>query len=149
MAARSSQNYKTPPALNSDSDYESWKNELVICKLVCDLDKKKQALAVTLSLSGKARQKALEIPVADLNKDDGVDTSITAFDHIFIQNKVDLAYSTYSRFDEFQKEPCSMSMSDYIIEFERLYHQCTKHGMTMPDAVYGMTMPDAVSPSMA
>ena len=136
-----SKNFKIPPALDPDTSYESWKNEIAIWKLVCELDKKKQALAVTLSLSGKARQKALEIPVADLNKDDGIDTLITALDQIFLQDKVDLAYSTYSKFDTFKKS-ASISMSDYIIEYERLYHQCTKHGMTMPDAVLAFKLLD-------
>ena len=135
------QNFKIPPALGPDTSYESWKNEIAIWKLVCDVDKKKQALAVALSLSGKARQKALEIPVADLNKDDGIETLITALDDIFLLNKVDQAYAAYSKFDTFKKSG-NITMSDYIIEYERLYHQCTKHGMAMPDAVLAFKLLD-------
>jgi hypothetical protein len=39
---------------------------------VTNLDIKKQALAVVLSLEGRARDTALEISVEDLNKDDGI-----------------------------------------------------------------------------
>ena len=53
-----SQNYKIPPPLNKDTNYESWKNEVAIWRLVTDVHKKKQALAMALSLTGKAREKA-------------------------------------------------------------------------------------------
>ena len=39
-----------------------------------DLEKKKQALAVTLSLTGKARETALNIKAEDLNSDEGMKT---------------------------------------------------------------------------
>ena len=62
-------NYKNPPVLGNDTLYETWKNEIEIWKWVTDLEKKKQALAVTLSLSGQAREKALQIPAAELEDD--------------------------------------------------------------------------------
>ena len=39
--------------------YETWKNELEIWRRMTDVDEKKQALAVTLSLQGQARAKAV------------------------------------------------------------------------------------------
>lgn len=43
-----------------------------ICRLVTDLDKKKQVLAVALSLTGQVRDSALEIEAVDLITDDGM-----------------------------------------------------------------------------
>jgi hypothetical protein len=45
-------------------------------KRVTDFDGKKQALAVALSLKGRARDIALEIPADDLDKDNGMTTLI-------------------------------------------------------------------------
>ncbi len=67
-------NYRVPPAFDEKKSYESWKNEIEIWTRVTDLDKKKQALTITLSLTGRARDTALEIPMDDLNKDDGMKT---------------------------------------------------------------------------
>ena len=51
--------------------------------MITDVDKKKQALVVTLSLSGKARETALEIDSSKLNADDGMDVLIKQLDAVF------------------------------------------------------------------
>ena len=140
----SSINYKLPPALGPETSYESWKSEVAIWRLVSEVDKKKQALAMVLSLTGKAREKALQIEVTELNKDTGVDTLIASLDTIFLKDKTDLAYSAYTKFDSFRK-PESMSMADYIIEFERNYDQSKKHDMVLLDAVLSFKLLDSAN----
>ena len=44
------------------------------------------------------------------------------------------AYLVYSRFINFHKSD-EMSMADYIIEFEYLYHKMTNHEMPLPNTV--------------
>jgi hypothetical protein len=112
-------NYNVPPRFDDKRLYESWKNELgiwprvtnlemkkqalaVVLSLetwVTNLDIKKQALAVVLSLEGRARDTALEISVEDLNKDDGMGTLIRALDSVFLKEDKDRAYEAYSNFD--------------------------------------------------
>ena len=75
--------YKNPPRFEEEAGYENWKNEFEIWMLVTDLEKKKQALAVTLSLTGKAREAALNIKAEDLNKDDVIITLIHTLDNLF------------------------------------------------------------------
>ena len=62
--------YKNPPKFEEDC-YQRWKNELEIWQLVTDLEKKKQALAVMLSLTGRAREAARNIKANELNNDEG------------------------------------------------------------------------------
>ena len=88
-------NYKVPPTLGPEKAYDSWKSEIAMWRLVTDLKPEKQALAVALSLTGQARQKALEISVDDLNKDTGMKTLLEALDKIFLADEVDLAYAAY------------------------------------------------------
>lgn len=78
-------NYKNPPPFDEKTAYESWKNEVEIWRRVTDLDKKKQALAVTLSLTGRARDSALEISAEDLNADTGMQTLIAKLDSVFLK----------------------------------------------------------------
>ena len=71
-------NNKTPPVMGPDTDYDQCNLEWTFCVEISyrHINKKKQALAVTpLSLSGKARQTGLDIPVEDLNKDEGMTVS--------------------------------------------------------------------------
>jgi len=102
--------------------------------LVTDLEKKRQALAVTLCLKGQAKAKALELKVEDLNTENGMDSLITELDKVFLWDKVDLSYTAYSDFDRYRKAS-KIGMADFIIEFERRYNLCVKYDMKMPDAV--------------
>lgn len=134
-------NYKVPPKFDEARPYECWKNEVSIWRLVTDLDKKKQALAVALGLEGRARETALEIPAADLNKDDGMETLLAKLDAVFLREEKDRAYEAYSHFDSISKDN-AMSMTDYIIDFEQRYNRMKNYNMTLPDAVLAFKLLD-------
>ena len=53
--------YKNPPVLSETKSYQQWSKQLNIWQMITDVDKKKIAFVVILSLSGKARETALEI----------------------------------------------------------------------------------------
>ena len=53
--------YKNPPVLSETKSYQQWSKQLNIWQMITDVDKKKIALVVILSLSGKARETAPEI----------------------------------------------------------------------------------------
>lgn len=70
-----------PPLFDENKSNESWKNEIQIWKLVTELDQRKRALAVALSLTGRARTIALEIPADDLNEDNGLTNASAEIGH--------------------------------------------------------------------
>ena len=51
-------NYKAPPILTDDVDYEKWKKEIKIWRMFVSLEKKEQAPA--LFLTGQAHEAILE-----------------------------------------------------------------------------------------
>ena len=118
-------NYKNPPSLDESTTYSQWKNEVKMWVMVTDLDKKKQALALALSLKGKQREVALEIDPSKLNVDTGVTFLISELDKLFEKDKVDETYSAYTDFDKYQRES-NKNMSEYIINFEQKYNKCKK-----------------------
>ena len=61
--------------------------------LVTDLDQKKQALAVTLCLSRRAREASLETKAEELNTNDGMKILLTKLDSVFQKDPKDLAYT--------------------------------------------------------
>lgn len=134
-------NYRVPPTFEEGKSYESWKNEVNIWTRVTDLEKKKQALAVALALSGRARDTAMEIPVDDLNKDTGMATLLGKLDALFLKEEKDRIYEAYSDFDRTTKE-VNMSMADYIIDFEQRYSRMKKYNMELPDAVLAFKLLD-------
>ena len=56
-----------------------------------DVDKKKQALAVTLSLSGQTRVKVIEIDFAKLSGKYGMQTLIGKLDKTFVRDSINVA----------------------------------------------------------
>ena len=126
--------YKNPPVLSETKSYEQWSKELNIWRMITDVDKKKQALVVTLSLSGKARETALEINSSELNADDGMDVLIKQLDAVFKKEAIDEAYEAYSLFESYKRKP-EETVSDYIIEFEHRYSKAKKFEMALPDSV--------------
>ena len=114
-----SQNYKLPPGFDEGKSYENWKNEVEMWKRVTDLDKKKQAVAVALSLKGRARDIALEIPADDLDKDNGMTTLIQELDNLFTREEKDRAYEAFDRISQKDDVP----MGEYIADFEQKYNK--------------------------
>ena len=70
--------HKNPPAMGVEKDYQTWRNEIEMWQLGTDLEKKKQAVA--LSVTGSYREVAMEVPKDDLNKDNGMETLLTKMD---------------------------------------------------------------------
>ena len=58
-----SKNIKNPPNLDSSPSFEHWEKALKYWQAVTDLDVKKQGPAVTLSLTGKALEAAMELNI--------------------------------------------------------------------------------------
>ncbi|VDI61048.1 Hypothetical predicted protein [Mytilus galloprovincialis] len=134
--------FKNPPTFDPRSmTYETWKNEISVWQLVHDLKVDKQALAVSLTLTGNAREVAMDVPAADLAKEDGMAKLITQLDKAFLRDDKDKAYEAYKNFDTFVKTE-NLSMSDYIIEFDKRYSKSKKYDMTLPEAVLAFKLLD-------
>ena len=91
-------NYKAPPLLKEDSNYELWKKEIKLWKTFTDLDAKKQGPAICLSLTGKACEAPLELSVENLKSDTGVVQLLVKLDDLYLKDKDQLAYAAYDSF---------------------------------------------------
>ena len=54
--------------------------------------------------------------------------------NVFQNETVDEAYSTYSAFISFKRTD-HMNMSDYILEYQHLYHKIIQHDIKLLDAI--------------
>ena len=73
-----------PPILKR-GDVENWECEIKIWQCMTDLEKKKQAPAVYLSLEGQAKQHCADIKVETLHSDSGVDELVKKLKHCMIK----------------------------------------------------------------
>ena len=126
--------YKCPPKFENGDCYESWKLDVEIWQELTDLPKSKQALALHLSLSGRAREASTEIPISNLKADDGVDKLMEKLDSLFLLDKGRRQFKAFQNLYNFRR--CSdADVGEFVNEFERVYFKFTQEGMVLPDAV--------------
>lgn len=134
MADTKSYSNKNPPKFDETISYEAWKMDIEIWQELSDLPKAKQALAIHLSLCGKARQASVEVGIAELRKDDGVKTLMTKLDDLFLVDKSRRQFMAFQDLYKF-KRSSEVNICDFVDEFERIYFRFTQQDMVLPDAV--------------
>ena len=125
---------KIPPKFEDESDYETWKRDIEIWIKFTDLEKKKLASAIHLSLTRKAHVASSELTVDELCADDGVKTLMAKLDDIFLQDKSRRQFSSFRELYNLRRGD-DVKIEDFVSEFEHIYYKFTKNGMTLPDSV--------------
>ena len=72
--------------------------------------------------------------IAKLNCDDGVNKLLKTLDTLYLKDECTMAYEAYEAFEKYIR-PESSSISDYIIQFERLYNKAKGYKMEIHDGV--------------
>ena len=127
-------NIKNPPLLEECANYESWEKSLELWQLITTLKPEQQGPAVALSLTGKAKESALEISIDELKSATGVNKILEKLGKIYKKDSVDSAYEAFESFIKFRRDP-SMSIPKYIVEFEALYNKAKVHGCQLSSEI--------------
>ena len=117
MASASS---KWPPKLENDSEYEAWKKDISIWEKLTDLVEEKRALAIHLSLTGRARVASSELTVDELNGKDGVKKLIDKLDGLFLQDVGRRQFSAFHELYNLRRQD-GKTMKQFICDFEHTY----------------------------
>ena len=132
--------YKTPPSFDSvHKPYNRWVEEIKAWRELTDLDKKKQGIAIALTLpeqdeSGIRDKVFSDVKLEDLKKDDGVETLINFMDKLFKKDELSEAYEVFTDFERFKRKSTE-SMEVYVMDFEKLYNKTKRFNMTLPESV--------------
>ena len=129
MAAK----YLTPPTLVPEK-YTSWRKEMVIWEMATNVEKKKMAPTVFLTLTGKAREAVLEMDAATLNEDNGLTKLYEKLDELFKEDATQAALICYDKFERYARGS-EMSITDYLVEFERMTEQLKNYDISLPQPV--------------
>ena len=126
--------WKAPPKLKEP--YVSWKEELLIWQNFTEVDAKKQGSAIFLSLPNpsSARDAVLELGAATINGDAAVAAIIAKLDTLFLKDDNVATYQAWQAFIKYKRDK-TMSMTDYTIEFNKLYNLCKKAKLQLPTGV--------------
>ena len=122
-----------PPQLEP-GNYTSWRKEMVFWEHVTNVDKKKHAATVFLTLTGKTREVILEMLPTDLNEKDGLGKLYGKLDELFKEDENKAALETYDKFERYSRLS-EMIIADYLIEFDRMTAQLKLHKIILPEPV--------------
>lgn len=134
MASASACSTKWPPKFDDETSYENWKKDIEIWCELTDLATTKQALAIHLSLSGRARAASSEISIEQLKKDTGVKTLLLKLDSLFLLDKGRRQFSAFHNLYNFRRSD-DMVIDKFVSEFEHVYFKFTEQNMELPDPV--------------
>ena len=130
-----SANLKNPPIFKEEEcEYEDWKKDLELWTLLTDLPKNKVAIAVHLSLSGRARQATSELSVDDLKSEDGISRLIAKLDRVYLQDENWRCFNNYLAFENCKRSE-DQSIDDFLSEFDRRHFKLKECGVVIHDAV--------------
>ena len=124
---------KCPPKFDNESEYENWKKDIEIWCELTDLAEEKHALAIHLSLTGRARIASSEIELAVLKSENGVKKLIEKLDSLFLPDKGRRQFTAFHNLYNLRR--ISKNIHEYVSEFEHKYFKFTQEGMTLPDSV--------------
>ena len=124
---------KCPPKFDNESEYENWKKDINIWCELSELPVEKQALAIHLSLTGRARTTSSEIELTILKSKDGVKTIIEKLDSLFLPDKGRRQFTAFHNLYNFRRN--NINIHEYVSEFEHKYFKFTQEGMKLPDSV--------------
>ena len=129
-----STSYKNPPLLTDSMQYETWIKEVKLWSMCCKLDKKEQGPALALSLSGSARQAAVDIGLETLSSVDGLQVVINRLDGLYLKDVNQRMYVALKTFERYQR-PLSLSINSYLNEFDLMYNKLKAYKLELPDPV--------------
>ena len=98
---------KSPPIWPDDRSFGSWNTEIEMWLVITDIQVDKRAPTIVLTLQGRKREVARQVPIGDLNHEDGVTRLLAKLAEYFAKDTVDSAYEAYVKFEELKRQPTS------------------------------------------
>ena len=80
----------------------SGKKNLLLWTELTDIQKKKQAIAAHLALTGRARNASSELAATEISCDNGIKNLLEKLDRVFLQDVNWKCFNTYLAFENFQ-----------------------------------------------
>ena len=122
-----------PPPFK-EGQYETYLKELEIWQLMKSCTPQEQGPVVFRTLTGRAKVAALELSPQEIGSTNGLALIIQKLDKLFLPEKNLRICNKLDEFESFKRAP-NMTMTNFTLDFERLYNQLIAYGCTYPDGV--------------
>ena len=138
---------KVPQFDSVNKPYARYVQEIEFWQVVSKIEKKEQGVIIAYELpendpSGIRDKLFNEVPLSDLNCDNGVANFIKYMDQIFKKDDQTQAYEDYVKFDSFRRGK-GVKVQEFLMEFDKLYNMAAKRDMKLPATVLAFKLLDA------
>lgn len=129
-----------PPSYNPKiKSYELYKQELLAWKEITELDKKKQGVAIALSLpendESRIREKVFDqVKLEDLKSETGLTILIEFLDKHLAKDDLADSLEKFEDFEDFRRSD-GQSVNEYISIFDAKYRKIEKKNMKLPPEI--------------
>ena len=104
-----------------------------------DIPTEKEAIAIHLSLSGKARRASSYLKMDRLNNITGVETLLEKLDGVFLQDGNWKCFNVSLSFENYPRESRA-SVDDDLSEFDQMYFKLLECDVTLPDVIVACSL---------
>ena len=125
---------KAPPIYKEGNSYTEYVRDLEIWLLLKVATAEEQGVLVFRTLTGKAKAACHDLTVAQIGSDQGLQLIRERLDRLYLGEENQRIYDALDTFEKFKRTP-SMTMSDFIFQFEQLHSVVNAHNVIYPDNV--------------
>lgn len=135
---------KSPPEFSEERGYEHYKKELQVWQLLKVCSKKEEGPLIFRTLTGRAKSAVIDLSVAEIGGDDGLDKILARLDGLYLADKNQRIFQALDTFEKYRR-PSSMTMSNFILEFQKLHNTVSTYKCIYPDGVLAYRLLKAAS----
>ena len=125
---------KAPPVYKENCSYTEYKRDLEIWLLLKTCTAEEQGVIIYRTLTGKAKASCNDLTTAQIGSKDGYDLIVKRLDKLYLGEQNQRIFYALDKFEKFKRLP-SMTMSDFIFEFENLHRIVNSYNCSYPDGV--------------
>ena len=125
---------KSPPLLSKSKSYDDWLKLVEIWRNFTTLEPEKQGPAIVLNLEGETQDAVLELTTNEISDKDGVTKIITKLNKIYKKDELTQKFNALEAFETYKRKP-SLTIRDFLTEFEKRYHKTKSFGTQISDDV--------------
>ena len=114
--------------------YDDFKKELQVWQLLKSATAQQEGPLVFGTLTGKAKRACKQLSLEDIGSDTGLQKILDKLAEEYNANKDQKIFVELDSFEKF-KRPSSMTMSAFLLEFERLHTSVKHYKCEYPDGV--------------
>lgn len=123
-----------PPEFSEGCGYEHYKKELEVWQLLKSCAKNEEGPLVFRTLTGKAKSAIIDLTVEVLGSDEGLSKILERLDKLYLSDKDQRIFQALDTFEKYRRPP-SVTMNDFILEFQKLHNVVSQYKCIYPDGV--------------